>query len=181
MTFGKSAALDKNQYTADGYTFAGWSRDKNASVAEYKDGQNVNLDEYVKSDETLGNIVNLYAIWTPEIKAEDKTFEYDPKGYDVTKLFTIPEGLEDVTYTLKDNTTNAKLDDTNVLKVTATGTFTIEASIEASSGITAAKATAKITIEKAEGKGTLVIEDEKVTYVPVEIEMWCNKPRKESE
>lgn len=25
----------------------------------------------------------------------------------------------------------------------------------------------------------LVIEDEKVTYVPVEIEMWCNKPTKE--
>lgn len=27
----------------------------------------------------------------------------------------------------------------------------------------------------------LVIEDEKVTYVPVEIKMWCNKPTKESE
>ena len=27
----------------------------------------------------------------------------------------------------------------------------------------------------------LVIEDEKVTYVPVEIEMWCNKPTKEIE
>ena len=27
----------------------------------------------------------------------------------------------------------------------------------------------------------LVIEDEKVTYVPVEIKMWCNKPNKESE
>ena len=27
----------------------------------------------------------------------------------------------------------------------------------------------------------LVIEDEKVTYVSVEIEKWCNKPRKESE
>ncbi len=25
----------------------------------------------------------------------------------------------------------------------------------------------------------LVIEDEKVTYVPVEIKMWCNKPTKE--
>ena len=25
----------------------------------------------------------------------------------------------------------------------------------------------------------IVIEDEKVTYVPVEIEMWCNKPAKE--
>jgi hypothetical protein len=27
----------------------------------------------------------------------------------------------------------------------------------------------------------IVIEDEKVTYVPVEIEMWCNKPTKEIE
>ena len=27
----------------------------------------------------------------------------------------------------------------------------------------------------------LVIEDEKVTYIPVEIEKWCNKPTKESE
>ena len=27
----------------------------------------------------------------------------------------------------------------------------------------------------------LVIEDEKVTYVPVEVERWCNKPTKESE
>lgn len=27
----------------------------------------------------------------------------------------------------------------------------------------------------------IVIEDEKVIYVPVEIEMWCNKPTKESE
>lgn len=25
----------------------------------------------------------------------------------------------------------------------------------------------------------LVIEDEKITYVPVEVEMWCNKPTKE--
>jgi hypothetical protein len=27
----------------------------------------------------------------------------------------------------------------------------------------------------------IVIEDEKATYVPVEIEMWCNKPNKEIE
>ena len=27
----------------------------------------------------------------------------------------------------------------------------------------------------------VVIEDEKATYVPVEIEMWCNKPTKEIE
>ena len=27
----------------------------------------------------------------------------------------------------------------------------------------------------------LVIEDEKVTYIPVEIKMWCNKPIKEGE
>lgn len=27
----------------------------------------------------------------------------------------------------------------------------------------------------------LVIENEKVTYVPVEIEMWCNKPTRENE
>ena len=27
----------------------------------------------------------------------------------------------------------------------------------------------------------LVIEDEKVTYVPVKVNMWCNKPTKESE
>lgn len=25
----------------------------------------------------------------------------------------------------------------------------------------------------------LVVEDEKVTYVPVEVVMWCNKPTKE--
>ena len=27
----------------------------------------------------------------------------------------------------------------------------------------------------------LIIEDEKVTYAPIEVEKWCNKPTKESE
>lgn len=27
----------------------------------------------------------------------------------------------------------------------------------------------------------LVIEDEEVTYIPIEIKMWCNKPNKETE
>jgi hypothetical protein len=34
---------------------------------------------------------------------------------------------------------------------------------------------------KDKGWKKLVIDNEKVTYVPVEVEMWCNKPTKESE
>ena len=34
---------------------------------------------------------------------------------------------------------------------------------------------------KDKGWKKLVIDNEKVTYVPVEVEMWCNKPTKEIE
>jgi len=50
---GESAALRSNTFTREGYTFKGWSTEKNGSGTTYKDGQSVTLSENI----------TLYAQW----------------------------------------------------------------------------------------------------------------------
>lgn len=54
ITNNTSTPLTPNTYTREGYTFLGWSTDKNAQLQEYRDGESVTL---------TGNL-NLYAIWS---------------------------------------------------------------------------------------------------------------------
>lgn len=65
----ESKALNKCQYKRTGYTFVGWSRDKNAKTAEYADGEVVGglIEE---------GSITLYAVWT----ANSYTVEFDGNG-----------------------------------------------------------------------------------------------------
>lgn len=70
MTYGKSAELNKaTEMKRLGYTFLGWSTDKNATKSTYADGQQVqNLTD--KDDAT----VTLYAVW---VKLSDALISYN--------------------------------------------------------------------------------------------------------
>lgn len=58
MTYGKAAKLTKNAYTRKGYKFLGWSTDKKAKKAKYKNAASVkNLTTKNKGT------VTLYAVW----------------------------------------------------------------------------------------------------------------------
>ncbi len=56
MTYGVAKNLPANTFTRTGYTFLGWSKDKNATTATYADKQSV------KNLATSGT-VTLYAVW----------------------------------------------------------------------------------------------------------------------
>ena len=69
FTYGAAAALTTNTYTRAGYTFLGWSTDKNATTATYADNASVsNLTA------TSGDTVTLYAIWQ-EVGAVNITYQ----------------------------------------------------------------------------------------------------------
>ncbi|WP_400204061.1 InlB B-repeat-containing protein [Candidatus Methanomassiliicoccus intestinalis] len=64
-------ALTKNTFIKTGYSFAGWSKDVNASEATYEDCQSVsNLTS------AAGGTVTLYAVW----KANTYSVSYDSNG-----------------------------------------------------------------------------------------------------
>ncbi len=54
MTNDTSTALNTNTYEREGYTFLGWSTNRNAQLPSYQDGEVVSLTQNL----------NLYAIWT---------------------------------------------------------------------------------------------------------------------
>lgn len=58
MTYDKKAKLTKNSYTRKGYTFQGWSTDKKAKKATYK-----NKAEVKNLSSKNGATVTLYAVW----------------------------------------------------------------------------------------------------------------------
>ena len=62
-----ATALSANAFTKDGYAFAGWSTDPNATTATY------NNNESVTNLTTAGNSVTLYAIWAPISGAMQET------------------------------------------------------------------------------------------------------------
>ena len=72
MTWGVPTALDINVFKLSGYSFLGWSDDKNQLArVKYEDGAVVsNL-----TDEAKG-LVNLYAVWSPN----DNTVTFDGNG-----------------------------------------------------------------------------------------------------
>lgn len=67
---GESSALQANQYTRPGYTFAGWGLKTDSEAAIYKDGANV------KDIAEQGKSVTLYAIWIEK----ECTISYNANG-----------------------------------------------------------------------------------------------------
>ena len=58
---GKTIQLKDNSYSRDGYYFAGWSEDKNATVATYE-----NQDDYVVPN--TDGTTTLYAVWKSKVR-----------------------------------------------------------------------------------------------------------------
>ena len=69
--YGTKTALQINKFTKEGYTFLGWSKDKDATTATYTDGQKVSNLTTVDS-----KVVTIYAIW----KVNSYTITFNPNG-----------------------------------------------------------------------------------------------------
>ena len=76
QTFDKAAALTANGFKWEGHTFLGWSTDKNATVATWKDGNTAsyNFNTTGGLSSTDKDNVTLYAIW----RADAKKVTVDP-------------------------------------------------------------------------------------------------------
>ncbi len=70
MTYDSAKNLTSNAFTRTGYTFFGWSTNKDATTQSYTNGQNVN-----NLTATNGETVNLYALWKKTI-----TITYNANG-----------------------------------------------------------------------------------------------------
>ena len=84
-TYDIKKALSKNYFERTGYTFLGWSKDKNAKTPTYKD-----LEEVINLSSTNNDVITLYAVW--EIITYNITYHLDggtnnqsnPSHYNVT-------------------------------------------------------------------------------------------------
>lgn len=76
QTFDKAVALTTNGFKWEGHTFLGWSTDKNATVATWKDGNTAsyNFNTTGGLSSTDKDNVTLYAIW----RADAKKVTIDP-------------------------------------------------------------------------------------------------------
>ena len=73
-TYGESCTLSANTYTRLGYTFLGWSKDKNATSSTYS-------DKYTFTKFSDNNDITLYAIW----RINKVYVRFKPNGGTVTK------------------------------------------------------------------------------------------------
>ena len=90
MTVGKSQNLPKNTFTRSGYTFLGWSKDKNASAAAYTDGQSV-------KDLAQSGTVTLYAIWKKNTSSNvNGSLRVDDVTVSVGQTVQIPIYIDEV-------------------------------------------------------------------------------------
>lgn len=71
MEYDKKEKLPENKYQKTGYTFVGWSTDKNSSEVKYKDG-----DEVSNLTDIDGEQVKLYAVWS----INSYSLTIDPNG-----------------------------------------------------------------------------------------------------
>lgn len=61
LTFSQTAKLKPNEYYVKGYRFVGWSEDKNAYSAQFKDGAAFDFGAAGYKSK-----VRLYAVWIAE-------------------------------------------------------------------------------------------------------------------
>lgn len=76
QTYDSAARLTGNGFTWEGHTFLGWSKDPNATVATWKDGDFASDSKTSKGGLTVNSneTVTLYAIW----KADEHTVTVNP-------------------------------------------------------------------------------------------------------
>jgi len=68
VTYNVATALTANSFSRTGYTFQGWSTDKNATSATYTDGSNI----------TITAATTLYAVW--QVNKHNVTFDQPTNG-----------------------------------------------------------------------------------------------------
>ncbi|MGP1441022.1 MAG: InlB B-repeat-containing protein [Anaerovoracaceae bacterium] len=90
--------LAVNQFSKQGYSFAGWALDENSHQVKYSDGYE--LEEDLSTEN--GTIVNLYAVWKYNIKFDANTGSGLPMAQQ-TLLFGKPTVLNINTYTKKNS------------------------------------------------------------------------------
>lgn len=83
MTYGVAKNLPANTFTRTGYTFLGWSKDKNATTATYADKQSV-------KDLAASGTVTLYAVWKKNAVESNAALRIDDTTAYVGKTVQIP-------------------------------------------------------------------------------------------
>ena len=101
---------------------------------------------------------------TPSITPTDKTVTYDGTAIDITSLFEIAEGAGEASYTLEE-TDKAALED-GKLTVNSAGTYSITVVTKETTTMKSGTATAKLTVNKAEGSGTVTVSDVEYGSIP---------------
>lgn len=113
MTVGANGNLTANSFTRTGYTFLGWSKDKNASAAAYTNGQSV-------KDLAQSGTVTLYAVWKKNASSSTNTaaIRIDNASALVEQTFQIPvyinnANLSALTYIIEYDSRVLELTDTS--------------------------------------------------------------------
>lgn len=119
MTYGVAQNLPANTFTRSGYTFLGWSKDKNATTATYTDKQSV---KNLASSST----VTLYAIWKKNTTSNENNgaFRVDDVTAAVGQTVQIPIYIDDVELSGLVFTVNF---DPNILKYVSAADMAFEA------------------------------------------------------
>ena len=107
--------------------------------------------------------------------ASDKEITYDGKTFDVSTLFTIDANAGEASYTLvTSNSADAGVGTLNGTKLTITkaGKFTIQLSTATNGAYLPSEVTAVLTVNKAEGIGTVSVED--ITYHEAPLDVKIN-------
>lgn len=119
MTYGVAQNLPANTFTRSGYTFLGWSKDKNATTATYTDKQSV------KNLASSGT-VTLYAIWKKNTTSNENNgaFRVEDVTAAVGQTVQIPIYIDDVELSGLVFTVNF---DPNVLKYVSAADMAFEA------------------------------------------------------
>lgn len=180
MTVGVAKNLPANTFTRTGYSFLGWSKDKNAAVATYTDKQSVN-------NLATSGTVTLYAIWqknpvsdpsTPTLRIDDTTasvgqtvqipvyidnielsgltftVKYDPAVLKYSSYSNVAFGLEDF------NTSNTANGELIVSFINNVGTVSGQAVVLIFDVLAKSACTTKVTVSASD---TLDAQDKSVT------------------
>ncbi len=114
-------ALAKNTYTKDGYTFAGWSRDKNATEPEFLDEE-----EVLNLTNVDGEVITLYAVWKvgiSEYKVEHYIENSNSSAYILKEVENLTATTDEVATAKTKSYYGFHYDDTLTTNVTS-GTVT---------------------------------------------------------
>ena len=89
----------------------------------------------------------------------DTTVKYNAAAIDVSKLFTLTEGSGAASYSIVEGGTGSGTISGSSLTVTKAGTFTVKVTTAETDNMDSGEATAVLTVEKADGKGEVKVND----------------------